>query len=117
MPDFFLLLTFQADTAETLTDTRRNFTDGTQKQSQTGNILQPQMQAFQCGWTIFNGFNVQTTYKKLNELKQIGELNTQLSVENLVSDIISAYYNYIEQTDALKESSVCRYSFKRTSQD
>ena len=25
------------------------------------------------GLTIFNGFNVQTTYKKLNELKQVGE--------------------------------------------
>jgi len=50
------------------------------------------------GLTIFNGFNVQTTYKKLDELKQIGELNTQFSLENLVADIISAYYNYIEQT-------------------
>ena len=53
-------------------------------------------------WTIFNGFNVQTTYKKLNELKQLGTLRTQLEVENLIADIISGYYNYIEQVQLLK---------------
>jgi outer membrane protein TolC len=51
--------------------------------------------------TIFNGFSVQTTYKKLNELKQVGELNTQLAVENLVADIVSGYYNYIQQIELL----------------
>jgi adhesin transport system outer membrane protein len=49
------------------------------------------------GWTIFNGFNAVTTYKKLNELKQLGELNTQLSIENYVADIISVYFAYIQQ--------------------
>ncbi len=53
-------------------------------------------------WTIFNGFNVQTTYKKLNELKELGTLRTQLEVENLIADIISGYYNYIEQVQLLK---------------
>ena len=48
-------------------------------------------------WTIFQGFNVQTTYKKLNELKQIGELNTQVAVENLIADIVSEYYYFIQQ--------------------
>jgi outer membrane protein len=49
------------------------------------------------GWTIFSGFSVQTTYRKLNELKQLGTLNTQLSIESLLGDIISGYYNYIQQ--------------------
>ncbi len=53
------------------------------------------------GLTVFNGFNVQTTYKKLNELKQVGELNTQLSIENLVANIITGYYNYIENIQLL----------------
>lgn len=53
------------------------------------------------GWTIFNGFNVQTTYKKLDELKQLGSLNSQLSAEYLIADIISGYYNYIDQVQAL----------------
>ena len=53
------------------------------------------------GWTIFNGFNVSTTYKKLDELKQIGALNTQLTVENLIADIVLGYYNYIQQVQML----------------
>lgn len=53
------------------------------------------------GLTIFDGFNVQTTYKKLNELKQMGELNTQLAIENLIADIVSSYYNYIQQVQLL----------------
>lgn len=51
--------------------------------------------------TIFNGFSVQTTYKKLNELKQVGELNVRLSAEDLVADIITGYYNYLRQVKLL----------------
>ena len=47
--------------------------------------------------TIFNGFNAVTSYKKLGELKQIGQLNTQLAVEKLIADIVSGYYGYILQ--------------------
>jgi outer membrane protein TolC len=53
------------------------------------------------GLTIFNGFNVVTTYKKLGELKELGALNTQMEIENLVADIISGYYNYIQQVQLL----------------
>lgn len=48
-------------------------------------------------WTLFEGFNVQTTFKKLDELSQLGALNTQLAVEYLLADVISGYYNYIQQ--------------------
>ena len=46
--------------------------------------------------TIFNGFNVKTTYQKLNELKNMGTLNTQMSMENLISQIVSEYYYYVQ---------------------
>ena len=49
-------------------------------------------------WTIFEGFRVQTNYKRLQELKTVGELNTQLDVENFIADISAEYYNYIQQT-------------------
>lgn len=52
--------------------------------------------------TIFNGFNAITTYKKLSELKEIGELNTQMTIENRIADIVSAYFNYILQIQLLK---------------
>lgn len=47
--------------------------------------------------TLFRGFNVQTTWQKLNELKQVGELNTQMSMENLVGQIVAEYYYQIQQ--------------------
>jgi len=47
--------------------------------------------------TLFNGFSVQTTFQKLNELKQVGELNTQMAMEHLISRIVAEYYFYIQQ--------------------
>jgi outer membrane protein TolC len=84
----------------TLNYTTQNLADGTQNLSSgvyntTGNA------GLTIGLTIFNGFNVQTTYKKLNELKEVGELNTQMAIENLLSGIIAGYYNYILQIQLL----------------
>lgn len=85
----------------TLTDSKSNMTDGTQNISK-GAFNTTSTGSVSLAWTIFNGFSVQTTYKKLNELKQIGELNTQMTVENLVADIISGYYGCIQQEEVLK---------------
>lgn len=49
------------------------------------------------GWSIFRGFSVQTTYKKLGELRELGELNTQLAVENLIARIVAEYNYHIQQ--------------------
>jgi outer membrane protein TolC len=80
-----------------LNDTKREYADGTSSVS-NGEYNTTGTAGMSLGITIFNGLNVRTTYKKLGELKQIGELNTKLSVETLIADIISAYYNFIEQT-------------------
>ncbi|OFY62401.1 MAG: hypothetical protein A2Y71_02220 [Bacteroidetes bacterium RBG_13_42_15] len=84
-----------------ISDITRNQTDGSQTKSD-GEHNTTTSAGLAMDLTIFNGFNVQTTYKKLSELKHIGELNTQLAIENLVADIISGYYNYIEQMMLLK---------------
>ncbi len=81
------------NTTQNLTDGSSNSTSGVHNTAATANAS--------LGWTIFDGFSVRTTYKKLNELKQLGELNTQLSVENLVAEIIAGYYNYIQQVQTL----------------
>jgi outer membrane protein TolC len=47
--------------------------------------------------TVFKGFSIQTTYQKLSELKRIGELSTQVSVENLIGNIAAEYNYYIQQ--------------------
>ncbi len=84
----------------TLNNQKQNFTDGSQVV--TNDILNTSSSVgVTMNMTIFNGFNVITTYKKLGELKQIGELNTQFAVENLISDIISGYFSYIQQVQLL----------------
>jgi adhesin transport system outer membrane protein len=84
----------------TLNNTTLNMTDGSQSVS-NGVYNTTANAGITLGLTIFNGFNVHTTYKKLNELKQVGELNTQMAIENLLSDIVSGYYNYILQIQLL----------------
>ena len=49
------------------------------------------------GWTLFDGFRVQTNYERLGVLKDMGELNTRLAIENLVANITSEYFNLIQQ--------------------
>jgi len=48
-------------------------------------------------WTVFDGFNIQTNYKRLGELQKMGELNTRIEIENFISNITAEYYNYIQQ--------------------
>ena len=79
----------------------QNLSDGTQDKS-TIKLNTTATAGLNLGWTIFNGFNVSTTYKKLGELKQIGALNTQSAVENLVADIVLGYNAYIQQVQLLK---------------
>lgn len=84
-----------------LNDSKSNMTDGSTSSSK-GVFNTTSAGSLTLGWTIFDGFNVQTTYKKLNELKQMGALNTQMEIESLVADISSAYYNCIQQEQLLK---------------
>jgi outer membrane protein TolC len=78
----------------------QNMKDGTQTTT-TGTLSNSVNGAATLNMTIFNGFSVQTTYKKLNELKQIGELNTQLSIESYIASIVSVYSGYIQQLQQL----------------
>ena len=81
--------------------TTQNFRDGTSESSNV-KMNTTATAGINMGLTIFNGFNVSTTYKKLGELREVGALNTQLAVENLVSDIVIGYYAYIQQVQMLK---------------
>ncbi len=79
-----------------LTSTTQNMNDGTQKVS-TGVHNTTGTAALNLDMPLFRGFNIQTSYQKLNELKQMGELNTQMSMENLVAQIVAEYYYHIQQ--------------------
>ena len=53
-------------------------------------------------WTIFDGFNISTTYKQLKDLDRQGEINTRIAIEDFIADLASEYYNFIQQKIRLK---------------
>jgi len=84
----------------TLNSNTQNFSDGTNTSTEgvfntttTGSVT--------LAMSIFNGFSAVTTYKKLGELNQVGQLNTQLTIENFVANIVSGYYSYILQVQQM----------------
>ncbi|MBN2275572.1 MAG: TolC family protein [Bacteroidales bacterium] len=52
-------------------------------------------------WTIFDGFGMFVQYRQLNEILEMGQLTTRLTVEVLMTDIGMEYYNYIQQLKRL----------------
>lgn len=60
-------------------------------------------------WMVFNGLKIRTTYKKLNEMKAIGEIRTRIAMEDFISSFTAEYYNYIQQIIRLKNF---RYAVK-----
>ena len=48
-------------------------------------------------WTVFDGFKIQTNYKRLQELRKISATQTRLAIEDYVADLTAEYYNYIQQ--------------------
>ena len=84
----------------TLNNTEQNYTDGSTS-SASGSHNTTANAGAALAWTLFDGFSVRTTYKKLGELKSLGGLNSKLQIENLISQIVAGYYNYIKQLTAL----------------
>ncbi len=53
-------------------------------------------------WTIFDGFNISTNYKRLKELELQGETNTRITIEDFVATLTAEYYNFVQQKIRLK---------------
>ncbi len=57
-------------------------------------------------WTIFDGFNMFVTKDKLEEYERLGETQTRLAIESVISKIIVSYYGITLQRrmmDQMKE--------------
>ena len=82
------------NTDQSLNDGSKNLSRGIHNNAASANV--------NLDFTIFRGFQVQTTYQKLSELKKVGELNTQMNMENLASRIIAEYYLHVQQLNLSK---------------
>lgn len=80
----------------TLNSTLQRFDDGGESSS-SGVHNRSATAGVNLGWSIFRGFHARTTYQKLEELSNLGELATQQAVENLIARIVSEYNFYLQQ--------------------
>lgn len=53
-------------------------------------------------WTIFDGFNIQAKYSRLQELKRQSKTQTRIVIEDYIADIASEYYNFVQQKVRMK---------------
>ena len=54
------------------------------------------------GWTIFDGLRMFTNYNRLGELRRLGEIESQIQVENTITDITNAYFNIVRAEKQLE---------------
>lgn len=52
-------------------------------------------------WRLFDGMGMFVTQEKYQEMMAIGELNTQMAIENLIVNVSASYYNVIMQHSKL----------------
>jgi outer membrane protein len=76
-------------------------TDGTvqERNNARNNSLQ---YGVNVGWTIFDGFKMFARYDQLKTLKKLGETELKLTVLNRVGDVMSTYFNIVQQQQLLK---------------
>ena len=48
-------------------------------------------------WTLFDGLKMFTSYSKLREYKELGEIKLRSQIETSISDVMSTYYDIIRQ--------------------
>jgi outer membrane protein len=53
-------------------------------------------------WTLFDGLKMFATYNKLGQLSERQKLLTKVDIENLVEQIITGYFNIVQQAQLLK---------------
>lgn len=53
-------------------------------------------------WTIFDGLQMFVQYDKLSELLEVGQLNTRLSIENMIANVGVEYFTVIQQKKRLE---------------
>jgi outer membrane protein TolC len=86
--------------SKTVFDTRQEFASGNISE-RDGARTTALVSNVALNWTLFDGFNMFTSHKQLNTLRDIGIINAQAEVENTVADIIAAYNNIVQQQQLL----------------
>jgi outer membrane protein TolC len=81
---------------KTVTNTKQEYADGSSvdKGDASSNSTNA---GIALSWTLFDGFKMFTSYAKLREYKELGEINLRNQIENSISSVIQTYYNVVVQ--------------------
>lgn len=71
----------------------------TQKDNVVGNNINPSLNIT---WTLFDGLKMFATKSKLKRLEQIGELNYRDTLQTIVAQTITAYYDVVSANQQMK---------------
>ena len=67
------------------------------------NVLDHTLSAqIRADWTVFDGFSIQATRSRLEELHNQGIIQTRVSIEDYIATLTTEYYNLVRQTIHLK---------------
>lgn len=75
-------------------DTRLTFASG-EEQNRAGAQSTNISASANIEWVIFDGTQMFVNYQQLDELKQAGAINTELTIENKIAEISSAFYTVV----------------------
>ena len=94
-------LDLNAGASAAMDNTHRKLKDGTAEDT-NGATSEAAQAELALNWTLFDGFGIQAEHAKLQELNQLGELNTRLTIEDFVASLAAEYYNLVRQKIRLR---------------
>lgn len=82
--------------SKTVTTTKQEYSTG-QSVDKTNSNSTSTLGGIALTWTLFDGFKMFTSYSKLREYKELGEVKLRSQIENSLSDLIKTYYDIARQ--------------------
>jgi len=63
------------------------------------NIMDQSLNAqLRADWTVFDGFSIQATRSRMEELHKQGTIQTRVTIEDYIASLATEYYNLVRQT-------------------
>ncbi|MDH5605107.1 MAG: TolC family protein, partial [Cyclobacteriaceae bacterium] len=92
---------FNGTYSNSFNNTRQQFADGSIREGNNARNVNGNFSVM-ARWTLFNGFTVHAKKDQLNYLEELGEQNSRYYIEQTVSDIVTAYYQLVYETQLLE---------------
>lgn len=92
---FLPVLDINAGTNNSISNTRQQFFDGRIQEANNAQSSSLNANAL-LNWTFFDGTRMFILKNKLEELEISGALQTRITIENTIADIITSYYNIVQ---------------------